>query len=113
MSAAIGYDLKVKGAFVYNTTKGNQFAQLDKNNFNLSDNNYTIIDVRTAKEAKEKPIFKNSKNIPLQELGQRMNEIPKDKPIIVNCASGYRSAASIYFNYVVVRTRQKIRLSFL
>jgi hydroxyacylglutathione hydrolase len=91
-AAAIGYELKVKGAFVYDSASGNQFSILDKNAFNPNDNNYTIIDVRTSKEVKEKPIFKNSINIPLQELGQRLNEIPKDKPIIVNCASGYRSA---------------------
>lgn len=29
--------------------------------------------------------------IPLNELSQRVNEIPKDKPIIVYCRSGKRS----------------------
>jgi glyoxylase-like metal-dependent hydrolase (beta-lactamase superfamily II)/rhodanese-related sulfurtransferase len=92
-AAAIGYELKVKGAFIYDSVNGSQFSELDKNAFKPNDDNYTIIDVRTSKEVKEKPIFRNSINIPLQELGQRMNEIPKDKPIVVNCASGYRSAA--------------------
>ena len=30
-------------------------------------------------------------NIPLSELGSRLNEIPKDKPVVVCCASGSRS----------------------
>ena len=30
-------------------------------------------------------------NIPLSELGSRLDEIPKDKPVVVCCASGSRS----------------------
>jgi rhodanese-related sulfurtransferase len=30
-------------------------------------------------------------NIPLQELGARLAEIPRDKPVVVGCASGTRS----------------------
>ncbi|MGZ3776664.1 MAG: protein-tyrosine phosphatase family protein, partial [Mucilaginibacter sp.] len=30
----------------------------------------------------------------LPELRERLNEIPTDKPIVVHCAAGYRSAAA-------------------
>ena len=31
-------------------------------------------------------------NISLQELSQKMNKIPKDKPVVIYCRSGNRSA---------------------
>ncbi|WP_178990006.1 rhodanese-like domain-containing protein [Winogradskyella schleiferi] len=51
-----------------------------------------ILDVRTKSEYQGGHI-KNAKHIPLQELGNRINEIKKlNKPIIAHCASGMRSA---------------------
>jgi len=35
--------------------------------------------------------------IPLGEIPSRMNEIPKDKKVIVHCRSGVRSANAIHF----------------
>ncbi|MDJ1479995.1 MBL fold metallo-hydrolase [Cytophagaceae bacterium YF14B1] len=93
-AASIGYESKIKGAFVYDAKNGNQFAALDRNSFKPEENKYTYLDVRTTKEVKQEPVFKNSINIPLQELDKRMSEIPTDKPILVNCASGYRSATA-------------------
>ena len=40
-----------------------------------------------------KKIFDNTIEIPLPELRERIGEIPLDKPIMVHCAGGYRSAA--------------------
>lgn len=93
-AAAIGYESNIKGAFVYDATNGNQFTVFDKSTFHPGENKYTYLDVRTEKEVKETTVFKNSLNIPLQELSRRISEIPADKPILVNCASGYRSAAA-------------------
>lgn len=59
-----------------------------------------IIDVRTVGEFKEGHI-KNSKNIPLDTIFSKANEIKKlNKPVIVCCRSGMRSAqaASILKN---------------
>ena len=59
-----------------------------------------IIDVRTAKEYSQGAI-KGSKNIPLQNIGTKIQEIKKlNKPVITCCASGMRSgsAASILKN---------------
>lgn len=56
-----------------------------------------IIDVRTTAEFKQGAIS-GSKNMPLQTLKDKINEIKKlNKPVITCCASGMRSgsAASI------------------
>ena len=53
---------------------------------------YTIVDVRNRTEAQE-PLFDNALLIPLPELRERAPEIPTDKPVLVHCAGGYRSAA--------------------
>ncbi|WP_460639900.1 MBL fold metallo-hydrolase [Larkinella harenae] len=91
-TAVIGYESKVKGAFLYHSQKGAQFTRFDNAHFNPKHNAYTQVDVRTEKEVQQAPLFANSINIPLHELQQRLSEIPTDKPILVSCASGYRSA---------------------
>jgi rhodanese-related sulfurtransferase len=53
-----------------------------------------ILDVREVCEYEESHI-KNAVNIPLSELRQRFNEIPKDKPVYVHCRSGQRSYNAI------------------
>lgn len=64
-------------------------SELLKNN----ENEFTIIDVRNDTEVKTNKIFANALHIPLHELRERTNEIPLDKPIVVHCGGGYRSAA--------------------
>jgi hydroxyacylglutathione hydrolase len=101
-SAAIGYESKIQGAFVYVARNGNKFNAFDDRSFDQSENRYTYIDVRTAREVKTQPGFVNSIHIPLQEFTERLSEIPKDKPILVYCSGGYRSAtaASIIKKYM-------------
>lgn len=53
----------------------------------------SLVDVRTPEEFDGKHI-QGAKNIPVDELGSRMAEIAKDKPVVVYCASGARSAAA-------------------
>ena len=51
-----------------------------------------ILDVRTPSEYQGGHI-KNAIHIPVQELGNRINEIKRlNKPVIAHCASGMRSA---------------------
>jgi rhodanese-related sulfurtransferase len=51
-----------------------------------------LLDVRTADEYASHHI-KGAKNIPVQSLPTRMNELPtKSKSIVVYCQSGMRSA---------------------
>lgn len=50
-----------------------------------------IIDARTPEEIAELGIFKNTVNIPLDQIPKRMNELPKDKRIFVHCSTGARA----------------------
>ena len=49
----------------------------------------TLIDVRTPDEHSLNSI-KGSINIPLDDLRERMSEIPSDKPVYLYCAVGLR-----------------------
>jgi hydroxyacylglutathione hydrolase len=55
-----------------------------------------LLDVRAPREREQKRIH-GSVSIPLNHLGERLSELPSDRPLIVYCAGGYRSsiAASI------------------
>ena len=54
----------------------------------------TLLDVRTPEEfaAGHLP---GARNIPVDELGGRLDEVgPRDRPIVVYCASGVRAASA-------------------
>ncbi|PRY11316.1 glyoxylase-like metal-dependent hydrolase (beta-lactamase superfamily II) [Pontibacter ummariensis] len=93
-AAKIGYEQLIKGAFVFDgreaPTSSPVFGveELGKNA-----EAYTIVDVRNSSETKAQKIFEHALNIPLPELRERAKEVPADKPVIVHCAGGYRSAA--------------------
>lgn len=50
-----------------------------------------LVDVRTPHEYEAKRID-GSVNIPLSHLAERAKELPRDRPLIVHCAGGYRSS---------------------
>lgn len=50
-----------------------------------------VVDVRSVEEFRDGS-YPGAINIPLQELGRRVAEIPKDGPVVLFCASGARSA---------------------
>jgi glyoxylase-like metal-dependent hydrolase (beta-lactamase superfamily II)/rhodanese-related sulfurtransferase len=50
-----------------------------------------LVDVRTPNEWQQQHID-GSNNIPLNKLVSRVNEIPRDRPVVVFCAGGYRSS---------------------
>ncbi|MGL4411544.1 MAG: rhodanese-like domain-containing protein [Bacteroidales bacterium] len=52
-----------------------------------------IVDVRTREEYADGGL-KNSVNIPLDRLGSSLERLPKDRAIILYCASGMRSSAA-------------------
>ena len=57
-----------------------------------------IIDVRNKFEVENVNFdVPNYMNIPLNELEDRINEIPKDKEIVMVCRSGERSLKTTYF----------------
>lgn len=49
-----------------------------------------LLDVRSKKEV-ERSAIEGSVNIPLDQLRERLSEIPKDKKIVTYCHSGQRS----------------------
>lgn len=60
-------------------------------------NGAVILDVRTQREWDAGHI-ENSVHIPLNELNKRVNEVKKlNKPLVVCCASGVRSAKAAKF----------------
>jgi len=52
-----------------------------------------LLDVRTPAEHAQGHI-EGSLNIPVQELGARMAELPRGRSVVVYCRSGGRSAAA-------------------
>ena len=92
-TAAIGYESQVEMGFVIKSGTIIQ-EKINVSEFKNHQQDYTIVDVRNYSEVKEGKIFQHSISIPLAEIRNRVNEIPTDKPIIVHCAGGYRSAAA-------------------
>jgi phage shock protein E len=55
-----------------------------------------LLDVRTPEEYRQARL-RGAKLIPLGELGSRINEIPRDRPLLVYCAVGARSVSAAGF----------------
>ena len=101
-TAKIGYEANIKGAMV-NLSPGQEHERmLILEHFKAAPQNYTIVDVRNESEVKEGKIFEHAVAIPLHQLRERASEVALEKPIVVHCAAGYRSAAaySILINEV-------------
>jgi len=92
-TAKIGYEKNIQGAVINPAGATETSAVIDLAAFKNNPDQFTIIDIRNPGETKEHKIFAQSLAIPLPELRTRLAEIPTDKPIMVHCAGGYRSAA--------------------
>ncbi|RAU82845.1 MBL fold metallo-hydrolase [Pontibacter arcticus] len=92
-ASKIGYELLLKGAFVYDQQDGEKSNPFDRTAFEENKAAYTILDIRNTSEVKSGTFFDKAIHIPLPELRERVQEVPSDKPIVVHCAGGYRSAA--------------------
>lgn len=92
-TAKIGYEKQMKGIVTLSKKVSKKSDQFDLNDFKNNKKNYTIVDIRNESELAEGKIFENAIGIPLNELRNRADELPKDKPFVVHCAGGYRSAA--------------------
>lgn len=55
-----------------------------------------LLDVREVYEYK-RGHAKGAINLPLSQLGSRVNEIPKDREVYIICASGNRSGQAVSF----------------
>ncbi|WP_205501461.1 MBL fold metallo-hydrolase [Rufibacter psychrotolerans] len=101
-ASRIGYEPLIVGAMPVPPTGSEQLPLLDLDHFRAHPEQYTIIDVRNESEVREKPVFKGALSVPLPELRERLPEIPTEKPLVLHCAGGYRSAvaASIVAQFV-------------
>ncbi|NMP22734.1 FAD-dependent oxidoreductase [Sulfobacillus harzensis] len=50
-----------------------------------------LLDVRDSHETSESGMIAGAKNIPLNDLRSRLDEVPNDSPVVVYCRSGHRS----------------------
>ena len=92
-AAKIGYEPLIAGALVGTPATSGRLPKLDVEAFREQPENYTIVDIRNPSEHVHEPLFAEAINIPLPELRERVGEIPTEKPVVVHCAGGYRSAA--------------------
>ncbi|MFT0714836.1 MBL fold metallo-hydrolase [Flagellimonas lutimaris] len=91
--AKIGYEKQVKLVLTLDETGLVPSDKLDLTHFKNNPDAYTILDIRNQSETDEGKYFENALTIPLNDLRASSAKIPKDKPIIVHCAGGYRSSA--------------------
>ncbi|SMG39922.1 Glyoxylase, beta-lactamase superfamily II [Marivirga sericea] len=92
-AAKIGYESNLEAGVVNPQGEVVTDALVPLDDFKKNPDAYTIIDIRNKSEVEDGKFFNSAKNIPLPELRERANEIDTQKPVIVHCAGGYRSAA--------------------
>jgi rhodanese-related sulfurtransferase len=62
----------------------------------LQNDQIVVLDVRTLGEYRQGHLAE-AKLIPIDQLSQRLGEIPTNRPILLYCAVGYRSAEAANF----------------
>ncbi|HTD99925.1 MAG TPA: MBL fold metallo-hydrolase [Mucilaginibacter sp.] len=93
-AAKIGYEKNIKAALLAPNNGTEKLPEIDETDYKFHPDHYTIVDVRNWGEINDGKIFAHAITMPLPELRERLSEIPADKPIVVHCAAGYRSAAA-------------------
>lgn len=91
-AAKIGYEAQIRGAMAEPGGIKTASPLFDAGAFEQNQESYTIVDIRNEDEIAEGMIFENTIHIPLPQLRNRAKGLPVDKPIVVHCAGGYRSA---------------------
>jgi glyoxylase-like metal-dependent hydrolase (beta-lactamase superfamily II)/rhodanese-related sulfurtransferase len=91
--AKIGYEKQIRALVVPGEGLSVRSKALDLDHFRKHPEAYTIVDIRNPGEVKEGKFFENALNKPLYDLRNAVAGIPADKPLVVHCAGGYRSAA--------------------
>jgi glyoxylase-like metal-dependent hydrolase (beta-lactamase superfamily II)/rhodanese-related sulfurtransferase len=92
-AAKIGYETNIISGVVDPQNATERESDLNLDDFKSNPDKYTIIDIRNASEVEGGKFFDNAINIPLPDLRDKFSEVPNDKPVVVHCAGGYRSAA--------------------
>lgn len=91
--AKIGYETQIEAIVTLADVKLQKALDFDLEMFEHHRDDFTIVDIRNKSEVQEGEFFQNAINIPLNELRSSLTTIPTEKPIVVHCAGGYRSAA--------------------
>jgi len=91
--AKIGYENQVLAITTLSDEVKATAPLLDLEKFKANLNDYTIIDIRNQSEVDNGLKFETALHYPLPELRENANAIPTEKPIVVHCAGGYRSAS--------------------
>ncbi|WP_281541187.1 MBL fold metallo-hydrolase [Maribacter aestuarii] len=89
----IGYEKQLQSVFTLGEENLVASEQLDLQEFKDHPDNFTIIDIRNKSEVEEGKFFESALSHPLNNLRHTADNIPTNKPIVVHCAGGYRSAA--------------------
>tara|TARA_Y100000389_G_scaffold161546_1_gene164037 strand:+ start:352 stop:657 length:306 start_codon:yes stop_codon:yes gene_type:complete len=58
---------------------------------------FLLVDLRENYELEIDGIIDNSIHIPLEEIVDRLNELPSDRPVVFHCSSGKRSESILNF----------------
>ncbi|TXK73378.1 rhodanese-like domain-containing protein [Mesonia sp. HuA40] len=90
--AKIGYEKLLEQVITLSDENLENTELLDLTEFKENLDQYTIVDIRNTSEVEEGKYFESALSYPLNELREKASEIPTDKPIVVHCAGGYRSA---------------------
>ncbi|MBN8571455.1 MAG: MBL fold metallo-hydrolase, partial [Ignavibacteria bacterium] len=90
--AKIGYEGLIKGALANPDNAKEKMPEFDYDSFKENSGFFNILDVRNHGERRERVIFEKSDFIPLHQLRERLDEIKTDKPLVIHCAGGMRSA---------------------
>ena len=91
--AKIGYETQLESVITLDSKNLKQSELLDVQDFKNNPAKYTIVDIRNQSEINAGKIFDTALGHPLNDLRNSYRDIPTDKPIVVHCAGGYRSAA--------------------
>ncbi len=91
---SIGYEQNLRGVYLaseYSEETGPEvFPNVDL--LRHDGKAYTVVDVRDPEEVSTKPGIAHSLKIRLADLRESLQTIPDDRPVVVHCAGGYRSA---------------------
>lgn len=90
--AKIGYEGLIKGALANPDNAKEKMPEFDYDSFKENSGFFNILDVRNHGERRDRVIFEKSDFIPLHQLRERLDEIKTDKPLVIHCAGGMRSA---------------------
>ncbi len=91
--AKIGYENQIIQVITLSDENLIKTLQLNLADFKEHPDSYTIVDIRNHSEIDKGKFFAKALAHPLNELRETAKTIPTDKPIVVHCAGGYRSAA--------------------